>query len=90
MFVTFCLRITGVQNVCFSIAFIFWLAFFASQHTKSIDKHKLLELTAPKQVKIEMPRRNRKSVNLRAFSHNSISLSHEDTIFPIFGFAYKQ
>ena len=42
--ITFCLGIIGFHNFRFSIAFILWLALFANQHTKSIEKHKLLEV----------------------------------------------
>ena len=44
-----------LSKLCFSIVFILWLALFANQHTKSIEKRKLLKLIAPKQVKIDIP-----------------------------------
>ena len=34
------LEIIGFQNFCFSIVFTLWSAFFANEHTKSIEKHK--------------------------------------------------
>ena len=48
---------------------------FAKQHTKSIGKHKPLELIAPKQVKTDMPCRNKKSLNFGAFSDTSVRFS---------------
>ena len=60
---TFCLAIIGSQNFCFPIVFILWLAYFANQHTKSIEKHKHFSLIAPKQVKTDMPCGN-KALNL--------------------------
>ena len=60
---TFCLAIIGSQNCCFPIVFILWLAYFANQHTKSIEKHKHFSLIAPKQVKTDMPCGN-KALNL--------------------------
>ena len=72
--ITFCLQIIGFQNFYFSIVFILWLALFANQHTKSIEKHKLSNLIAPKQVKIDVPCRNEKSLNLGAFSDTLVSV----------------
>ena len=66
MSITYCLGIIDFQNFCFSIVFILWLAFFASQHTKSMEKHKLFRLIAPKQVKTGMPCTN-KILELRCF-----------------------
>ena len=74
--ITFCLGSIGFQNFCFSIVFILWLAFFANQQTKSIEKHKPFRLIAPKQVKIDMSGKNKKSLNLGAFSDTSVSFSH--------------
>ena len=74
--ITFCLGIIGFQNFYFSIVFIFWLVFFASKHTKSIEKHKLFILIAPERVKIDMPCKNRKCLILGAFSDSDVSFSH--------------
>ena len=84
-----CFGITGFRSFCFSIVFILWLAFFANQHTKSIEKHELFRTIAPKQAKIDMPCGNKKSVNLGACTETSVCWSQQDKIFPIFGFAYK-
>ena len=76
MSIAFYLGIIGFQNFCFSIVFILWLALFANDHTKSIEKHRLFKLIAPKQVKIDMHCRNKESLNLSAFSDASVSFSH--------------
>ena len=78
MSITFCLGIIGFQNFCYSIVFILWLEVFANQHTKSIEKHKHFGLIAPKQMKIDMPCNNKKSLNSGAFSDTSVSFSHKD------------
>ena len=44
--------------------------------TSKIEKHQLFRLIIPKQVKIDMPCRNEKSLNLGAFSDTSVSFSH--------------
>ena len=41
--ITFCFGIIGFQNFCFSIVFKLWLAFFANQYTKSIQKTNFLD-----------------------------------------------
>ena len=67
--ITFRLEIIGFQNFYFSIVFILWLAFFANQYTKSIEKHKLFRLIAAKQMKTDMLCMSKKSLNyeLRCF-----------------------
>ena len=85
MSITFRLRTVGFQEFCFSIVFILCLAYFANQHTKSVEKHKYCKLIAPKQVKIDMPCENEKSLNLGPFSDTSVSFSHEDNFFPFSG-----
>ena len=62
---------------------------FANQHTKSLEKRKHFSVITPKQVKIGMPCK-KKSLNLGAFSDTSVSFSHNDKNFTIFGFVYKQ
>ena len=57
----FLFRNYRLSTLLFFHCFILWLALFANQHTKSIEKHKLFRLIAPKQVKIDMPCRNEKS-----------------------------
>ena len=59
--------IVSFGNFSFSIVFILWF-YFANQHTKSIEKYKHFRFIAPKQVKIDMPCRNKKSLNIGAFS----------------------
>ena len=63
-----------------------WLAFFANQHTNSTEKHRLFGIIAPKRMKIEIPCKNEKCLNLGASSDTSVSFSHEDKNFPIFKF----
>ena len=80
VFITCCFEIIGFQNFCFSIVFLLWLACFANQHTKTVETHKLCRLIAPKQMKLDMPCKNKKSLNLSAFSDTSVRFSHEDKI----------
>ena len=74
--ITFCLGVPGFQQFCFSIVLYCGLAFFANQHAKSIEKDKFFRLIASKQVKIDMPCKDKKSLNLGAFSDTSVSFSY--------------
>ena len=65
-----------LSKLFFSIVFMLWLALFANQHTKSIEKHKHIRFIASKQVKIDMPCRNEKFLKLGAFSDTRVSFSH--------------
>ena len=83
MSIPFCLEIIGFQNFCLAIV-VLRLALFTNQHKKSIEKHKLLKLIAPKRVKIEMPS-NKKSLNLGAFPDTSFSFLIETNIITFLG-----
>ena len=54
------------------MVFTLWLAYFANQHTKSLD----FRFIASKLVKIDLSYKNRKYLNLGAFSDTSISYPH--------------
>ena len=52
------------------------LGTFCKPAYKIDRKIQTLKLIAPKQMKIDMPCKNEKSLNLGAFSDNSVSFSH--------------
>ena len=74
----------GFQNFCFPIAY-FCGGIFCQPAYKSIEKHKCFRLIAPKQKKIDMPCRNKKSLDLGAFSDTSVSFPIKTKIFSFGG-----
>ena len=82
--ITFLSENYRLSKILFFHCFYIVVAIFCQSASKINRKHKLLELIAPKQVKIDMPCMNKKSLNLSAFSDTIVSFLINTKILTFF------
>ena len=81
------MEIIGFQTFVFHCFYIV-VGIFLPTNLK--EKYKRSRLIASRQAKIDLSSKNKKSLNLGAFSDTGVSFSHYDKNFPIVRFVYKQ